>query len=163
MFRRHGSVYHVKKIPPLRAPVIMDMLSRGGLSQWCLFHFPSLLPENLRRLFPSALRECSCFVKKKPLRLHPWASASRCPAAFPLRTSADLWHFLCQCLFVPNPGFFIKDRLRTCASRWRLFTFFMWQLFTESVIQQKWGNKTIVTYASQLGTKHFPQCRNISY
>lgn len=105
-------------------------------------------------------RECSCFHEKS-ICLKPWAAVSRCPVAFPLRTSLGLWHFHCQCLFLPNPGFYKGWTPHFCFSM-KVIHFFMLKLLTESVIQQKWWNKMIVTYNTfKLWTKYFPQCHNI--
>lgn len=105
-------------------------------------------------------RECSRFMKSRfafmPERL--WADV-RLHFHYEPRWASDT--FFLNVFFSQTLGF-IKDRLFASTSQWRLFPLFMWQLLTESVIQQKWGNKMIVTYnAFQLWTKYFPQCHNI--
>lgn len=80
--------------------------------------------------------ECSCYMKSWFAFFHErlWADV-RLHFHYGPRWASDTFFV---CAFFSKTLDFIKDRLLTAsASQWRLFTFFMWQLLTESVIQQK--------------------------
>lgn len=132
---------------------VMDIL------QWCLLYFTSSLPDFSDNTpeHCSIARECSWWNVCLPSSLNVCEQIS----VFPWSTSLGLWHLLCQCLFLPNYVFSKGRTPHLCVSV-KLIHFFMWQLLTELVIQQKWWNKMMVTYgAFKLWTEEHPQSHNI--
>lgn len=126
----------------------MDILSWDGLLQ-CLFHFLSPLPEKCDASSEchDIAHKCNCFMKT-------WFAFT--PVCEQLSDYISIKNLGRSC----GP-FFLKisnsNSLFTSASQWRLFTFLCGQLLKDSVIQQKWWNKMIVTYYTfQLRTNTSP-------
>ena len=74
---------------------------------------------------------------------------------------SEIFLAVSPCIFHPNSGFLWRTGSSFLPPK-EGYTFFMWLLLTESMIQQNPWNITIVTYnAFQLWTKHSPLCHNI--
>lgn len=118
----------------------MDIFSWGGLLQWCLLHFPSPPPEMYHASPESATRLLvKEAVPRKSVYLHP-ASESICPA-----------EFLCQCLFLPKPGFY-KGQTPHFFFPLKVIHFFyvaVTHRVSDSAKMVKWNELTMLSSAGQ--------------
>lgn len=156
MFCGQGSIYHVKKIPPLHAFHYNRLFEfNNDVSLTSL----SLLPE----IYDASSKGTTWLlvnaaVSWKVICFHPWMSASRCPTAFFIQNLGGSVTLSPSKSFSSQTFDFYKGQTPHFCFPLKVVPYFLCGSYSQSQWFSKNGKiKPVVTYSPfQLWTKYFP-------